>query len=193
MGICKDCGTKQAIEKSDIYEEAKRSAQADTEEGLEQAMALYKAISGWQDADRQYLDCRTRLGRMRWKVESAWLKEEEERFEAKVCRWKKIAITLLVLILVSITAVTTVSLIRYKRYHKAIERFTAGEYERAAAAFQTMGDYQNSRDWVFISAVELYKVGLYEEALPYLVWLDGYNDHGYYLNKCQERLAAQGK
>ena len=193
VGVCRDCGAKQAIEKSDIYEEAKRLGQADTEESLEQAMALYKAISGWQDADRQYLDCRTRLGKMRWKAESAWLKEEEDRFEAKVSRWKKIAITLLVLILVSITAVTTVSMIRYKRYTKAAEYFTAGEYERAAAAFQAMGDYQDARARVFVSAVELYNAGRFEEALPYLVWLDGYIDNGYYLGRCQERLAAQGK
>jgi hypothetical protein len=41
---------------------------------------------------------------------------------------------------------------------------------------------------VYRSAVELYKAGRYEEALPYLIWLDGDYDNGYYLQKCQERL-----
>jgi hypothetical protein len=44
---------------------------------------------------------------------------------------------------------------------------------------------------VYLSAVELYKVGRYEEALPYFVWLDGDYDNGYYLRKCQERLVEQ--
>ena len=69
--------------------------------------------------------------------------------------------------------------------------FTAGEYERSAAAFQQMGDYKDSKARVFLSAVELYKARRYEEALPYFVWLDGYIDNGYYLQKCQECLSAQ--
>jgi hypothetical protein len=44
---------------------------------------------------------------------------------------------------------------------------------------------------VYRSAVELYKAGRYEEALPYLIWLDGDYDNGYYLQKCQERLAER--
>ena len=179
-------------EKSQIYEQAGILAQEDTEESLEQAMELYNSIRGWQDANRRFIDCRTRLGQMRWKEESAWLKKEEERFEAKMARWKRIAISLLVLILLSVTALTTVTLIRFKRYNKAEEYFTAGEYKQAAAAFQAMGDYKDSRARVFASAVGLYKNGQYEEALPFLVWLDGYIDNGYYLKRCQERLAAKG-
>ena len=89
-----------------------------------------------------------------------------------------------------IAVVTTVTLIRFRQYNKAAEFFTAGEYEQSAAAFQAMGDYQDARARVFMSAVELYKAKRYEEALPYFVWLDGYPDHGYFLQHCQERLAA---
>ncbi len=190
-GVCRDCGTKQDIDKSAIYEQAGILAQADTEESLEQAMALYRSIHGWEDADKRFIACRTRLGQLRWKVESAWLKEEEDRFEAKVKRWKKTGYALLITVLLCIAALTTVTLVRFYRYNKAAELFTAGEYERAAAAFQSMENYQDSRARVFMSAVELYKAKRYEEALPYLVWLDGYIDNGYYLQKCQDRLAGK--
>lgn len=190
-GVCRDCGTKQAIEQHDVYEQACLLAKGDTEESLEQAMLLFRFIRGWQDADQQYINCRTRLGRMRWAVESAWLKEEQERFEAKVALWKKIGTTVLVAVLLCITVVTTVTMIRFRQYNRAAERFTAGEYERSAAAFQQMGDYKDSKARVFLSAVELYKARRYEEALPYFVWLDGYIDNGYYLQKCQECLSAQ--
>jgi hypothetical protein len=191
VGICRDCGTKQEIEKSVIYTEAETLALQDTEESLEQAILLYRSIPGWQDANKRYIDCRTRLGQMRWKVESAWLKEEEARFEAKVARWKKIGITALVLLLLCIATVSTVTLYRFWRYNKAAELFTAGEYERAAAAFQAIANYQDSRTRVFLSAVELYKAKRYQEALPYFAWLDGYIDNGYYLEKCQERLGIK--
>jgi hypothetical protein len=118
------------------------------------------------------------------------LKEQEDRFEAKVKRWKKIGLVSLAVLLLCIAVVTTVTLIRFRQYNKAAEFFTAGEYERSAAAFQAMGDYQDARARVFMSAVELYKAKRYEEALPYFVWLDGYPDHGYFLQHCQERLAA---
>jgi len=188
-GVCPECGTEQAVEKSEIYEQAGRLSGEDTEESLEQAMLLYRSIRGWQDADKRYIDCRTRLGRMRWQVESAWLKEEEDRFEAKVARWKKIGQTALATVLLCLAVVTAVSMIRFARYNRASEYFVAGEFGRSAAAFREMADYKNSRDRVYLSAVELYKAGRYEEALPYFVWLDGYIDNGYYLQKCRERLA----
>ena len=179
-------------EKRAILAQADDLAKKNTEESLEQAMILYRSIRGWQDADRRYTDCRTRLGQLRWQVESARLKVEEDRFESKVARWKKIGYTLLITVLLCIAAVSTITMIRFYRYNKAAELFTAGEYERAAAAFQEMADYQDSRARVFMSAVELYKAKRYQEALPYFIWLDGYIDNGYYLKKCRERLGIEG-
>ena len=142
---------------SEIYEQAGRLSAAGTEESLEQAMLLYQSIRGWRDANVQYINCRNRLGRMRW-----------------LC----------------LAVIITVTMIRLNRYNRAASYFTAGEYERSAAAFQEMGNFLNSRERVYQSAVELYKAGRYEEALPYLVWLDGDIDNGYYLRKCQERVAS---
>ena len=187
-GVCTDCGEKLEIDKSDIYDEAGRLSEENTEESLEQAMLLYKSIRGWQDADMLHRACRVRLGRMRWLVESAELKKEEIRFEAKMARRRKILQALLAAVLLCFAVMITVVSIRLSRYNRAAEYFTAGEYERSAAAFQEMGDFLNSRARVYRSAVELYKAGRYKEALPYLVWLDGDYDNGYYLRKCQERL-----
>ena len=190
-GICMDCGAKQEIEKSDIYELAGHLSKKDTEESLEQAMLLYQSIRGWQDADVQYIACRTRLGRMRWLAESAVLKEEEKRFEAKMARRRKIGLVVLTAVLLCFAVVITFTAIRLSRYNRAANHFTAGEFEESASEFQEMGDFMNSRGRVYQSAVELYKAGRYEEALPYFVWLDGDFDNGYYLQKCRERLAER--
>ena len=186
-----DSSAKQDVVKSDIYEQALRLFEKDTEESLEQAMLLYRSIRGWQDADVQYIACRTRLGRMRWLAESAVLKEEEIRFEAKMARRRKIGMAVLTAVLICLAVTITVTAIRLSRYNRAADHFTAGEFEQSAAAFREMGNFKNSRGRAYLSAVELYKAGRYEEALPYLVWLDGDYDNGYYLRKCRERLAEQ--
>lgn len=190
-GVCRDCGAVQEIDKSDIYETAGRLSGENTEESLEQAMLLYQSIKGWQDADVQYRACRVRLGRMRWLVESAELKELEERFEAKMACRRKIVQALVTAVLLCLAVTISIISVRLTRYNRAAEHFTAGEFERSAAEFQEMGNFLNSRARVYRSAVELYKAGRYEEALPYLVWLDGDYDNGYYLNKCRERLAER--
>lgn len=189
VGVCMDCGAKQDIEKSDIYEQARCLSTEDTEESLEQAMLLYQSICGWQDANVQYIACRTRLDRMRWLVESAVLKEEEKRFEAKMARRRKIGLAVLMVVLFCLAVVITVTAIRLSQYNRAADHFVAGEFEQSAAAFQEMGNFKDSRARVYLSAVELYKAGRYEEALPYFVWLGGDFDNGYYLQKCRERLA----
>ena len=107
-----------------------------------------------------------------------------------MARQRKIALAVLTAVLLCLAVIITVNMIRLNRYNRAASYFTAGEYERSAAAFQEMGDFLNSRERVYQSAVELYKAGRYEEALPYLVWLDGDIDNGYYLRKCQERVAS---
>lgn len=189
-GLCRDCGARQAIEPADVYEQAGVLAAEGSESSLEQAMALYSSIRGWQDADAQYIRCRTRLGQLRWASESVRLKEYEDRHETKMTRLQKLRRIALVLVLACIALATAVTMTRFMRYSRAVDLYTAGEYERSAAAFQAMGDYRDARARVYMSAVELYHARQYDKSLPYFEWLDGYGDNGYYLRKCRERLAG---
>lgn len=181
----------QNTENYKIYEQAVRLAEENTEESLEKAMQLFRSVKGWQDADRQYTSCRTRLGRIRWQRESAILKEFEDRHEAKMILRKRTVLTLVVAVLLIFAVIACVFFVRLKRYNKAASFYVAGEYERAAEAFMKMEGYMDSKARVYLSAVELYKQHMYEEALPYFVWLDGYMDNGYYLNKCREKLGLE--
>ncbi len=190
-GVCKDCGMEQTVENGDVYRQARLLAGEGTEESLEQAVLLYGSIRGWQDADKQCADCRNRLSRMRWEAESADRKKEEARYEARAILRRRLMLTVLAAALLCFAVTTTVALVRFRRYSRATEYYTAGEYERAAAAFMEMGDYRDSKNWVYLSAVELYKARRFEKAIPYFVWLDGYRDNGVYLQRCRERLAAQ--
>ncbi|MBQ7278721.1 MAG: hypothetical protein IJR17_05950 [Clostridia bacterium] len=174
-----------------IYAQAKALLEEGGEESLKRAMELFASLRGYLDADRQFRTCRTQLGRLRWLRESAALKVEEERFEAKVARWKKAGLTALIGVLTVLTLVITIAMVRFHRYREAADMYTAGEYARAADAFQAMNGYRDTRARVYMCAVGLYHAGRYEEALPYFIWLDGDYDNGYYLNKCYERMNAQ--
>ena len=181
----------QDTEKSEIYNQAMLLAEENTEESLEKAMQFFLSIKGWQDADRQYVSCRTRLGRMQWQRESARLKEYEDHHEAQLARRRKTVIISLVSILLIFTLIATVTMVRFTRYNRAEAYYTAAQYEQAADAFMKMPDYRDSKAGVYKSAVELYRLRMYDKALPYFVWLDGYMDHGYYLRKCQEKLGLE--
>jgi len=179
-------------EKKRIYEQAENLSSQPSEESLEEALALYKSISGWQDADEKYHKCSIQLARLRWHEESSKLKEYENRNETKHSRLKKIGASILVVFLVCESIITTVVLFKLSQYNKAVACYTAGEYERAAEAFIEMADYKDSRSRVYACAVGLYKARDYEKALKYFHWLDGYMDNSYYIKKCNERLKAQG-
>ena len=178
-------------EPDEVYEQAKQLAAEDTEESLEKAMYLFQSIKGYRDAGRQYYSCRTRLGRMKWLRKSAIIKGYEDRHEKQLGRRKKIGLTVLVVVLLCLAVISTAALVKYHRYSKAGAYFTAGEYKRSADAFMQMADYKDSATRVYLSAVELYNLKRYEEALPYFIWLDGRFDKGYYLRKCTEKLGAE--
>ena len=189
-GTCKGCGLKQEINEHFIYEQANLFALENTEESLEQAMNLYRAVPGWKDANQKYKDCRTQLGRMRWQKESALLKAEETRFEAKISKLKKAGIAVLAVLLICIAIVTIVTLYQFKKYNTAAEFFVSAQYARSAEAFRELNGYKDAKAKVYISALELYKAKRYKEAAPYFAWLRGYTDNGYYLKKCWERIAV---
>lgn len=165
--------------------------QEGTEESLAQAMRLFASIPGWQDADRQLILCRTRRNRMLWQIESARLKQEEDRFERKVTRRKRALLIALIAVLLLLTVITTAAMLQFRRYSQAAAMYTAGEYERAADAFQAMDGYKDARVRVYLSAIALYHAGKYEEAIPYFEWLGGAYDNGYYLHKCYERTGER--
>lgn len=177
--------------KNSIYAQATSLMQEDTEESLQQAMALFASIRGWRDADRQSARCRTRQNRKLWQKEYAQLKAEEDQYTARVARRKKIGIIALTALLLIAVVTTAVSLHRFWRYSHAVDCFMAGEYKRAAETFQAMDGYKDSRLRVYHSAVGMYRVGQYEEALSYFLWLDGDYDNGYHIKRCYERLEGK--
>lgn len=120
--------------------------------------------------------------------ELARLNEYSAQHEKKTKRRTKTVLVSLVSALLIFAVVSTVTLVRFHRYCKAANFYTAGEYVRAADAFIEMGDYRDAKERVYWSAVELYRAKDYKTALPYFEWLDGYMDQGYYLRKCREKL-----
>lgn len=128
---------------------------------------------------------------MEWQKEAAILNEYAAQHEKKTKRRTRSVLAAIVSALLIFAVVATVTLVKFSRYCKAANYYTAGEYQRAADAFMEMADYRDAKSRVYWSAVELYKQKEYEKALPYLEWLDGYMDQGYYLRRCREKLGLE--
>ena len=194
---CRDADTGQSgqppVEQDPekIYRRAMRLAGEDNEESLTEAMRLFQCVKDRQDAERQYDDCRVRLERIRWRKESAFIKEYEQRHEIRMKRVKRIGLGLLAAALICFGVIASKVLAQYTRYIRAGEYLVAGEYTRAADAFMEMGDYRDSKAKVYEAAIQMYSLKMYDEALTYFVWLDGAYDNGYYLTKCRERLGLE--
>ena len=84
-------------------------------------------------------------------------------------------------------------------YQKAVELYEAGGYEGAKAAFEALGEYEDSAEYAakaqliidYRNAIELYASENYEEAAALFETLGEYEKSGEYLKKIEVRLAEQ--
>ena len=124
-------------------------------------------------------------------------KEEAEARAAKARKTRKrlaIAIPSVVVVVAAVLLLTLVVLPNM-RYNKAVELAQAENYEQAIAAFEALGDYKNSEEWLeyarssqalaeaYQSAVRLMDEGNYTAATNAFAALGDYRDSK---EKCQE-------
>ena len=84
-------------------------------------------------------------------------------------------------------------------YKEAVELYEAGGYEGAKAAFEALGEYEDSTEYAakagvvlnYGKAVELYAEENYAEAKALFEELGDYEKSGEYLSKCQDKLLAE--
>ena len=84
-------------------------------------------------------------------------------------------------------------------YQKAVELYEAGGYEGAKAAFEALGEYEDSAEYAakaqmvidYRNAIELYAAENYDEAAALFETLGEYEKSGEYLKKIEVRLAEQ--
>ena len=84
-------------------------------------------------------------------------------------------------------------------YNKAVELYEAGGYEGAKAAFEALGDYEDSAEYAakaqlvldYRNAIELYAEEKYSEAAEAFEALGDYEDSAEYLAKLQDKLLLE--
>lgn len=84
-------------------------------------------------------------------------------------------------------------------YNKALELYEGGGYEGAKAAFEALGDYEDSAEYAakaqlaidYRDAIELYAAENWAEAAAKFETLGDYEDSAVYLEKLQDKLIAE--
>ncbi len=170
-----------------------------------EAIALFRTIPGFRDADERIAVCEER-------IRALAEKEEAERSEAeRKTKKRKTALAIALPVLAVLTALAVLLplvILPGIRYAKATELYRAGEYESAIPAFEAMRGYRDSEAKItecrYGAAADLLDAGEYEAAAEAFAALDGYLDSAARIKACEaafreqryaeaETLAAAGK
>ena len=157
-----------------------------------EAIALFRTIPGYRDADGQIAVCEQRIRALEEK-------EEAERSEAERRKKKRktaLAIALPVLaVLLAIAVLLPLVILPGIRYAKATKLYHAGEYEKAIPAFEAMRGYRDSEAMIaecrYGAAADLFDAGEYEAAAGAFAALDGYRDSAVRVEACEAAYREQ--
>lgn len=213
--ICKErleeLNVKAEIARKDgIYAagKAKMSNRSARIEHFESAIAEFKKIPGWKDADEQIVICQKKIEELKAQ-EEADRKERERKDEiaraeaAAAAKRKKVTIAIVavaVCVAIAFLVVLNTIIIPNGKYNDAIALMESGNYSEAISAFEALDGYKDSgnkiqecntaiTDIKYSDAIALMDAGKYDEAMSALEALDGYKDSVNKIIECQYLLA----
>ena len=187
-----------------VYADARVQMKAGTIGKVSGAIALFRSISGWKDADAQIVACEKRIEEIKAKEEADRIERERMVEKARIAaekRKKKVKITALIIAIAA--AVTTAVLIVLFtvilpsiRYNKAMELYNAGQYEEAIVSFEALNGYRDSAEKIEVCknerdyevALELFKEGKYEDAMSRFGEMNGYKDSEAQIEACKKAI-----
>lgn len=153
--LAESCLDKAEICRKDgIYSSAKSKITEDSTASCEEAIQMFRSISGWKDADEQICACQKRIEEIKAKEKAERLeaerKAEERRIAAnKARRKRKKAFVIgapIVCACIAFVIVLTTVIIPKQKYNKAIHLLDSGDYAEAAITFGSLGNYKDARD-----------------------------------------------
>ncbi len=145
-----------------------------------QAIAIFKTIPGWRDADSQIYACQKRIEEIKAKEEAARLealrKAEEKRIAAakRAKRLKKfaaIATPVLCVCIAFVIVLTTVIIPRLK-YNKAMNLLESGDYDSAYALLEEINKDDDIKVSKYNRAMKLLESEDYDSAYALLEEID---------------------
>ena len=156
---------------------------ADTESAFKAAMATFKTIPGFKDADSLAEQC----------LEKAEVCRKVAAKKRK--RMSAIAVSIIFVCIAFAILLKTV-IIPTQKYNAAVKLYNTGKYEAAKTAFAALNGYKDSnsqiekcetaiKDEKYAAAVELYNSGKYEAAYNAFSALNGYKDSIAQMKKCE--------
>lgn len=188
---------------------------------LETALYRFQRLSGWRDADQLAETCRRRIEQIKAQEETARQEAERKAEEARLEAERKAeaerraeikkkkrqrAFVILFVILGSLAVAAFLywnNVIKPQQaYDQAMELYSAGKYEEAIVAFESLNGHKNSavqimkcetaiQDEKYTAAVELYTAGKYEEAITAFTALDGYKDSAAMIKEIKPKYYTQ--
>ncbi len=143
----------EVCRKDEIYASAKNKMTGEKAASYEEAIGIFRTISGWKDADEQIYACQKKIEEIKAKEEADRLeaerKAEERRITAEKAakkRKKAFAIgTPIVVACIAFIIVLTTVIIPSGKYNSAMELYNAGKYQDAYTAFNEVS-YKDSKD-----------------------------------------------
>lgn len=174
----KDQTVLTETQKDGIYETACAKMRGVKNANMQrEAIALFRTIPDFRDADEQIAVCEQR-------IKALAEKEKAERSEAERRTKKRkttLAVALTVLAALAVLAVLLpLVILPGIRYDKATALYNAGEYETAITAFEAMRGYRDSEAKItecrYGIAADLFDAGEYKAAAEAFAALEGYQD-----------------
>lgn len=120
----------------------------------EEAIAIFKTIPGWRDADSQMYACQKRIEE---------IKAKNEKNEKQLKRVVAITVPIICICIAFVIVLCTVIIPRQK-YHKAMNLLESGDYDSAYALLEEINDNETIASSKYDRAVKYIASGDYESA-----------------------------
>lgn len=137
-----DALAAQCLEKAEgcrkdaLYTYAKSRMTGWNTASCEEAIAIFKTIPGWRDADSQMYACQKR-------IEEIKAKNEKNKKQLK----RVVAITVpIICVCIAFVIVLTTVIIPSIKYSSALNLYNTGKYDEAITAFKNLNGYKDSKE-----------------------------------------------
>lgn len=149
-----DALAAQCLEKAEgcrkdaLYTYAKSRMTGWNTASCEEAIAIFKTIPGWRDADSQIYACQKRIEE---------IKAKNEKNEKQLKRVVAITVPIICVCIAFVIVLTTV-IIPSIKYSSALNLYNTGKYDEAITAFKNLNGYKDSE-----TQIEKCYIGKYGE------------------------------
>ena len=181
-----DALAAQCLEKAEgcrkdaVYTYAKSRMTGWNTASCEEAIAIFKTIPGWRDADSQMYACQKRIEEIKAQEEAARLealrKAEEKRIAAakRAKRLKKFAAiaTPVLCVCIAFVIVLCTVIIPQQKYNKAMNLLESGDYDSAYALLEEINKYDDIKVSKYNRAMKLLESEDYDSAYSLLEEID---------------------